>query len=69
MVTVEDGILDGGYGQKVASYFGDSNVKVKNFGIEKQHFGDFDTQRLMQQNGLTVDAVFEYVLDFLQQKA
>lgn len=69
VVTVEDGILDGGYGQKVASYFGDSNVKVKNFGMEKQHFGDFDTQRLMQQNGLTVDAVFEYVLDFLQQKA
>lgn len=34
IVTVEEGILDGGYGQKVASLLGDKDVKVKNFGLE-----------------------------------
>ncbi|MFC4652077.1 1-deoxy-D-xylulose-5-phosphate synthase [Lactococcus nasutitermitis] len=36
IVTVEDGVVDGGFGQKVASYLGKYNVKVLNFGADKE---------------------------------
>lgn len=35
VITLEDGILDGGFGEKVARYYGNSNMKVLNFGGKK----------------------------------
>lgn len=35
VVTLEDGILDGGFGEKIARFFGNSNVKVLNFGLKR----------------------------------
>lgn len=66
VVTLEEGILEGGYGQKIAGYLGDSNVKVKNFGLQKSFFGDFDPETLLQQNGLTEQNISEYILKTLQ---
>ncbi len=66
VVTLEEGILEGGYGQKVASLLGDSTLRVKNFGLQKSFFGDFKPQTLLQQNGLTAEAVTEYVLNQLK---
>ena len=36
VITLEDGCLAGGFGEKVASYYGDSDVKVLNYGGEKE---------------------------------
>lgn len=66
VVTLEEGILEGGYGQKIASFFGDSQVKVKNFGLEKSFFGDFDPHQLLKQNHLTQEDVTDYVLRTLK---
>lgn len=66
-VTVEEGILEGGYGQKIASYFGDSDVAVKNFGLEKSFFGDYDPQTLLKQNKLTVEDITDYVVKKLNK--
>ncbi|MGN1041014.1 MAG: hypothetical protein ACI4QL_06275, partial [Candidatus Fimimonas sp.] len=66
-VTLEEGILEGGFGQKIASYLGDSDVKVKNFGLEKSFFGDFDPRQLLEQNGLTSQSVVSYVEKTLQK--
>ena len=66
-VTLEEGILEGGFGQKIASYLGDSDVKVKNFGLEKSFFGDFDPHQLLAENGLTVQSVVSYVEKALQK--
>ena len=33
VITLEDGILEGGYGQEIASYLGDTNLKVQNYGV------------------------------------
>ena len=65
IVTLEEGILEGGYGQKIASYYGDTDVKVKNFGLQKSFFGDFDPDQLLQDNGLTADNVVNYVVETL----
>lgn len=67
VVTVEEGILEGGYGQKVASYLGDSGVLVKNFGLQKSFFGDFVPQQLLQQNHLTVEDICTYIAEKCKQ--
>ena len=35
VLTLEDGIVDGGFGQKIASYYGPSSMKVLNYGLKK----------------------------------
>lgn len=65
VVTIEEGILEGGYGAKVASYLGDSNLMVKNFGLEKSFFGDYIPQELLKQNQLTTEDISAYILNHL----
>ena len=55
IITIEDGELFGGYGQNIASYYGDSEMKVKNFGISKAFHTDFDADALLAENGISVD--------------
>jgi 1-deoxy-D-xylulose-5-phosphate synthase len=54
VVTLEDGILDGGYGQTVASYLGNSGLKVQNYGLDKAFHDRYKTAELLEENGLTV---------------
>ena len=35
VITLEDGILDGGFGQKIASFYGTSEMNVFNYGLKK----------------------------------
>lgn len=53
VVTLEDGILDGGFGQKVAAYLGEAPVKVKCLGLPKEFLNDYNAARLVEQCGLT----------------
>lgn len=53
VVTLEDGILDGGFGQKVAAYLGEAPVKVKCLGLPKVFLNDYNAARLVEQCGLT----------------
>ncbi|MCM1289449.1 MAG: 1-deoxy-D-xylulose-5-phosphate synthase [Corallococcus sp.] len=66
-VTLEEGIVEGGYGQKIASFYGDTDVKVKNFGLEKSFFGDFAPDELLRDNGLTAENITDYVLETLRK--
>ncbi len=61
VITLEDGILDGGFGQKIASYYGDSDIKVKNFGIEKSFPDRYDVQEILNENGISVDNIINYI--------
>lgn len=36
VITLEDGVLDGGFGEKIARFYGDSSMKVLNFGAKKE---------------------------------
>ena len=36
VITLEDGVLDGGFGEKIARFYGDSDMKVLNFGAKKE---------------------------------
>lgn len=36
VITLEDGCVDGGFGEKISRFYGNSNVKVLNFGGKKE---------------------------------
>lgn len=40
VITLEDGVLDGGFGEKIARYYGATNMKVLNFGAKKNLLTD-----------------------------
>ena len=53
VITLEDGILDGGFGEKIASFLGTSNLKVKNYGLQKKFYDRYDPQELLKQLKIT----------------
>lgn len=53
VITLEDGIVDGGFGQKIAAYFGDTAVKVKCLGLKKEFIDDYVASDVLRANGLT----------------
>ena len=65
VVTVEDGIIEGGYGQTVASYLGNTELKVQNYGINKKFYDRYNVEELMEENGLTVDNMVKNIIENL----
>ena len=59
VITLEDGELEGGYGQKIASYYGKTSMKVLNYGISKQFYDRYKPEDVLQQNHLD----FDHILD------
>ena len=51
-VTLEDGQLEGGWGQTLASYFGNSDKHVLNYGIKKDFYDRFEADKLLHENRL-----------------
>ena len=66
IITAEDGIVDGGYGQKVASYFGTSDVKVINLGLPKQFVDRYDANELLKECNLTPEQIAEIATSTLK---
>jgi 1-deoxy-D-xylulose-5-phosphate synthase len=62
VITLEDGELEGGYGQKIASYYGKTSMNVLNYGISKQFYDRYNPEDVLQQNHLD----FEHILDDIQ---
>lgn len=59
LITLEDGILEGGFGQTVASFYGLSGMKVKNYGIRKSFPTDFNPEELLKENGISVEQIID----------
>lgn len=57
IITLEDGALDGGFGQKVASYLGDSGLKVLNYGLAKKLYDRYSIDEILHENRLTVEQI------------
>ncbi|MDE7349952.1 MAG: 1-deoxy-D-xylulose-5-phosphate synthase [Muribaculaceae bacterium] len=62
VITAEDGIIDGGYGQKVASYLGEAQVKVVNLGLPKKFLNRYDYAALQKECGLTPEQIAQAAL-------
>lgn len=53
VITLEDGALEGGFGEKIARFYGDSDMKTLCFGIKKGLYDRYDYQQLAKDNELT----------------
>lgn len=62
IVTLEDGILSGGFGSKIAQYYSDKNVAVYNFGFSMDIPRSYDPVELMHKNLLSESQIVEKVL-------
>ena len=65
VVTLEDGILDGGFGEKIARFYGDSDMKVLNFGLKKEFLDRYDVAEVLKENHLTKEQIVEDVKNIL----
>lgn len=57
VVTLEDGILDGGFGEKIARYYGASDMKVLNVGLKKEFLDRYDVQEVLEKNHLNAEQI------------
>lgn len=57
VITLEDSILDGGYGQKIASYYGDTEIKVLNYGLKKEYLDGYNAKEVLESYGVTIDRI------------
>ena len=62
IITLEDGILDGGFGEKIARYYGPSDMKVYNYGLKKEFIDRYNVEEVLRDNRLTVSQILEDVL-------
>lgn len=66
VVTLEDGITDGGYGQTIASFLGNTDVKVQNYGLDKAFHDRYVASELLAENGITVENIVKNILEVLK---
>ena len=65
VVTMEGGVLDGGMGQKIASYYGATDVKVLNYGLNKVFYDRYNPEELLRSLGMTPDQIVADVENLL----
>ncbi len=65
VVTLEDGCKDGGFGERIASYFGASDMKVVVCGVKKDLYDRFDLHQLLSDNRLLDEQITEDIINLL----
>jgi 1-deoxy-D-xylulose-5-phosphate synthase len=65
VITLEDGALEGGFGEKIASYFGNSDMKVLNFGARKEFTDRVPLEELYQRYHLTPELIVDDIKNCL----
>lgn len=67
VVTLEDGILDGGFGEKIARYYGtDNEMMVKCYGLKKEFADRYDYQNMLTENRLMPEQIADDVKALLK---
>lgn len=62
VVTLEDGVIDGGFGEKIARFYGTSSVKVLNFGARKEFVNHVTVEELYIRYRLTPEQIVSSVI-------
>ena len=65
VVTLEDGVLEGGFGEKIARFYGADKMKVLNFGLPKKFYDRYDYGQLAEENHLTAGQIAEDIINTL----
>ena len=59
VITLEDGVLDGGFGEKITRFYGNSDIKVLNFGAKKEFTDRVPLDGLYERYHLREDLIVE----------
>ena len=62
IITLEDGIIDGGFGQKIAAYYGRQNISVMNYGIQKGFYDRYDPDELLRNNHMEINQILQNIM-------
>ena len=62
VITLEDGILDGGFGEKIASYYINDNIRVLTYGLKKEYIDRYDPKKVLEENGIDVQQICKNLL-------
>lgn len=66
VITLEDGIIEGGFGQKVASFYGKYDIRVLNFGIKKKFYNGYKVDEILKDNNLNIDTIVKEVKRYVE---
>lgn len=67
VVTLEDGVIDGGFGERIARFYGASSVKVRNFGAEKAFIDRVSAEEQFRRYHLTEEQIVSDILELLRK--
>ncbi|MBQ4509818.1 MAG: 1-deoxy-D-xylulose-5-phosphate synthase [Clostridia bacterium] len=57
IVTLEDGILDGGFGEKIASYYTNDSIRVLKYGLKREYIDRYEPNQILLENGIDVESI------------
>lgn len=66
VITLEDGCLDGGYGEKISRFYSNSDMKVLNFGAKKEFTDRTPLKELQQRYHLTPELIIQNIKNNLK---
>ncbi|WP_434799398.1 1-deoxy-D-xylulose-5-phosphate synthase [Terrisporobacter vanillatitrophus] len=66
VITLEDGILDGGFGEKISRFYGDKNMRVLNFGATKEFTDSVPLKELYERYHLSEDLIIADIKKVLE---
>ena len=68
VITLEDGVLDGGFGQKIASFYGSTDMKVMNYGLKKEFLDRYNVNEILAENHLRADLILKDIKKIVSVK-
>lgn len=66
VITLEDGVLDGGFGEKITRFYGADKMRVLNFGLDKKFYDRYDFADLAKEQHLTPEQIAEDAMNVLK---
>lgn len=66
VITMEDGVLDGGFGEKIARFYGTSDMKVRCYGLKKQFLDRYNYAALVAASRLTAPQITSDIENLLK---
>lgn len=66
VITLEDGVIDGGFGEKITRFYGASDMKVLNFGAKKEFTDRTPLNELYERYHLTEDLIVKDIENVLR---
>ena len=66
VITLEDGVIEGGFGEKISRFYGDKNIKVLNFGADKEFTNGVSKDELYERYHLTEELIVDDIKKALE---